>query len=257
MFGGKLESGWANVTDELWVFNVPARTWQRKNPVAGSPAQVQLYAVEGHTAHCVVLDGGEAVMLVIFGYSPLYSYISNVQEYHLSESSCFKWQPCPACSHDWGGLICTLQEPTPGWCQRPKGPFRREATATPAPTIKPAAAFTSTGAIRRCRRANLAWWTTSIAMMSTRARGGLAEPVCVVHLFTLLAQDDCGCRFILRESAIPRYLHSAVLLSGTLLIFGGNTHNDTSLSNGAKCFSADFLAYDIGEASAASEEIGG
>uniref|UniRef100_A0A3Q2DFC3 EGF-like domain-containing protein n=1 Tax=Cyprinodon variegatus TaxID=28743 RepID=A0A3Q2DFC3_CYPVA len=51
--------------------------------------------------------------------------------------------------------------------------------------------------------------------------------------------------FILRESGFPRYLHSAVLLSGTLLVFGGNTHNDTSLSNGAKCFSADFLAYDI------------
>lgn len=31
-----------------------------------------------------------------------------------------------------------------------------------------------------------------------------------------------------------------------MLVFGGNTHNDTSLSNGAKCFSADFLAYDIG-----------
>lgn len=58
----------------------------------------------------------------------------------------------------------------------------------------------------------------------------------------------CFCfRFILKESGFPRYLHSAVLLSGTLLIFGGNTHNDTSLSNGAKCFSADFLAYDIGK----------
>ncbi len=54
------------------------------------------------------------------------------------------------------------------------------------------------------------------------------------------------CRTILRESGYPRYLHSSVLLGGTLLIFGGNTHNDTSLSNGAKCFSADFLAYDIG-----------
>uniref|UniRef100_A0A3B3WD22 EGF-like domain-containing protein n=1 Tax=Poecilia mexicana TaxID=48701 RepID=A0A3B3WD22_9TELE len=50
---------------------------------------------------------------------------------------------------------------------------------------------------------------------------------------------------ILRESRLPRYLHSAVLLSGTMLVFGGNTHNDTSLSNGAKCFSTDFLAYDI------------
>lgn len=63
---------------------------------------------------------------------------------------------------------------------------------------------------------------------------------------TLVCPAGVG-RFILRESSYPRYLHSAVLLSGTLLVFGGNTHNDTSLSNGAKCFSADFMAYDIGE----------
>ncbi|KAG8549149.1 hypothetical protein GDO81_022427, partial [Engystomops pustulosus] len=50
---------------------------------------------------------------------------------------------------------------------------------------------------------------------------------------------------ILKESGLSRYLHSAVLISGAMLVFGGNTHNDTSLSNGAKCFSADFLAYDI------------
>lgn len=57
----------------------------------------------------------------------------------------------------------------------------------------------------------------------------------------------CVCRLILGESGLARYLHSAVVLSGTLLVFGGNTHNDTSLSNGAKCFSADFMAYDIGK----------
>lgn len=56
-----------------------------------------------------------------------------------------------------------------------------------------------------------------------------------------------ACRWILAESGSARYLHSAALLSGTVLVFGGNTHNDTSQSNGAKCFSADFLAYDVGE----------
>jgi len=85
MFGGKLEAGWGNVTDELWVFNVPSRTWQRRNPVVGAAAQTQIYAVEGHLAHCVPLEDGEAIMLVIFGYSPIYSYVSNVQEYNLSE----------------------------------------------------------------------------------------------------------------------------------------------------------------------------
>uniref|UniRef100_A0A8C5IAJ7 Attractin n=1 Tax=Gouania willdenowi TaxID=441366 RepID=A0A8C5IAJ7_GOUWI len=50
---------------------------------------------------------------------------------------------------------------------------------------------------------------------------------------------------ILRDSGFPRYLHTAVVVSGTMLVFGGNTHNDTSMSHGAKCFSSDFLAYSL------------
>ena len=44
---------------------------------------------------------------------------------------------------------------------------------------------------------------------------------------------------------ICRYLHSAVVHHGLMLVFGGNTHNDTQYSQGAKCYSRDFLAYDI------------
>ncbi|KAI3362821.1 hypothetical protein L3Q82_001870 [Scortum barcoo] len=130
MFGGKLEAKSANVTDELWVFNIPRRTW---SPRKTSPA------------------------------SPL----------------------------------------RPGGAHGPRG-----------------------GAGRR--------------------RAGDAD------LLRLLAdlqlhQQSSGVQHqvILAESGLARYLHSAVLLSGTVLVFGGNTHNDTSLSNGAKCFSADFMAYDI------------
>ncbi|XP_062852126.1 attractin isoform X1 [Trichomycterus rosablanca] len=50
---------------------------------------------------------------------------------------------------------------------------------------------------------------------------------------------------ILRDSGSYRYLHTAVLAGGHLLVFGGNTHNDTSMSHGAKCFSSDFMAYNI------------
>ncbi|XP_073442856.1 attractin [Dendrobates tinctorius] len=50
---------------------------------------------------------------------------------------------------------------------------------------------------------------------------------------------------ILKDSKFFRYLHSAVIVSGTMLVFGGNTHNDTSMSYGAKCFSKDFIAYDM------------
>lgn len=57
----------------------------------------------------------------------------------------------------------------------------------------------------------------------------------------------CLCRTILRDSGFFRYLHTAVIVSGTMLVFGGNTHNDTSMSHGAKCFSSDFLAYSLGQ----------
>uniref|UniRef100_A0A673AV18 Attractin-like 1b n=1 Tax=Sphaeramia orbicularis TaxID=375764 RepID=A0A673AV18_9TELE len=196
MFGGKLEAGWGNVTDELWVFNIPSRTWQRKNPAIGIPAQTQMYAVEGHSAHGVLLDSGEAVMVVIFGYSPIYSYISNVQEYNLK-------------SNTW------LVPETKGAV--PQGGYGHSST------------YDSTSG-------------------SVYVHGGYkALPANKYGLVDDLYRYDVNTRtwFILRESGYPRYLHSAVLLSGTLLIFGGNTHNDTSLSNGAKCFSADFLAYDI------------
>ncbi|XP_061412599.1 attractin-like protein 1 isoform X1 [Lethenteron reissneri] len=50
---------------------------------------------------------------------------------------------------------------------------------------------------------------------------------------------------VLKDSGFFRFLHSSVVIGGTVLLFGGNAHNDTSMSNGARCFSADFLAYDI------------
>ncbi|CAG2228092.1 unnamed protein product [Mytilus edulis] len=57
---------------------------------------------------------------------------------------------------------------------------------------------------------------------------------------------DISTRFwkTLPRNERPRYLHSAVLIGGLMLVFGGNTHNDTSISLGAKCYSLDFLAYD-------------
>lgn len=50
---------------------------------------------------------------------------------------------------------------------------------------------------------------------------------------------------LLAPSGSHRYLHSAVLLNRMMLVFGGNTHNDTAFSTGDKCFSADLLAYDV------------
>ncbi|XP_060527876.1 attractin-like protein 1 isoform X2 [Cylas formicarius] len=51
---------------------------------------------------------------------------------------------------------------------------------------------------------------------------------------------------LLADAPSARFLHTASFISGGLmLVFGGNTHNDTSHSFGAKCYSAELLAYDV------------
>ncbi|XP_038159063.1 attractin-like protein 1 isoform X1 [Cyprinodon tularosa] len=189
MFGGKLEGGPANITDELWLFNIPTRTWSPRKPAP-------LYAVEGHTAHVVELSNGDPVMLIFFGYSPIYSYINKVQEYNIRSNL---WQVVSV-----GGAVV-------------QGGYGHSSVYDEA-----------SGCV----------YVHGGYKALSNNKYGLVD-----HMY----RYSVGTRtwLILRESGLPRYLHSAVLLSGTMLVFGGNTHNDTSLSNGAKCFSADFLAYDI------------
>ncbi len=52
-------------------------------------------------------------------------------------------------------------------------------------------------------------------------------------------------RILLNPSQSPRYLHSATIINGMLLIYGGNGHNTTHDNSGDRCFSPQFLAYDI------------
>uniref|UniRef100_A0A8C2X7D6 Attractin-like 1a n=1 Tax=Cyclopterus lumpus TaxID=8103 RepID=A0A8C2X7D6_CYCLU len=191
MFGGKLEAKSSNVTDEVWVFNIPRRTWSPRKPAPPPP-----YALEGHSAHVVELADGERVMLIFFGYSPTYSYINKVQEYNIGSNS---WQVVAAeGAVVQGGYGHSSVYDAAGGCVFLHGGYK--------------------------------------ALSNNKY--GLVDHMYRYHVHTKTW-------LILQESGVARYLHSAVLLSGTVLVFGGNTHNDTSLSNGAKCFSADFLAYDI------------
>ncbi|KAK7083088.1 hypothetical protein SK128_015194 [Halocaridina rubra] len=85
--------------------------------------------------------------------------------------------------------------------------------------------------------------TTSLVYI----HGGLRSVKATSHVVPdLMTFDPVKLVWNLRTPApVPRFLHSAVLSDGLLLVFGGNTHNDTAYSYGAKCYSADFLAFDI------------
>lgn len=51
---------------------------------------------------------------------------------------------------------------------------------------------------------------------------------------------------LLTAAASGRFLHTANFISnGLMLVFGGNTHNDTSHSFGAKCYSKELMVYDV------------
>lgn len=50
---------------------------------------------------------------------------------------------------------------------------------------------------------------------------------------------------LLTSAPSARFFHTGVFItSGMMIVFGGNTHNDTLHSHGARCYSADTIAYD-------------
>ena len=74
MFGGLRGSV---ITDELWVFDTTTRRW---NQTQVEPSGAKPDAVVGHTAHVI-----KNTIYIIFGHSPIYGYVNNIQEYAISE----------------------------------------------------------------------------------------------------------------------------------------------------------------------------
>ncbi|XP_038630061.1 attractin-like protein 1 isoform X4 [Scyliorhinus canicula] len=196
MYGGKVDIDNGNITNELWIFNIPTLSWTRKIPTVLTPGQQ--YDVEGHSAHIIEMDSGDVIMIIIFGYSALYGYINSVQEYNIKTNTWFV-------SETKGAIV--------------QGGYGHSSVYN---------AMTKSIYVHGGYKA------------FTNNKYGLVDDL---YKYTVYSHTWT----ILKESGFARYLHSAVIISGAMLIFGGNTHNDTSLSNGAKCFSGDFLAYDIGK----------
>ncbi|XP_032889833.1 attractin-like protein 1 isoform X1 [Amblyraja radiata] len=194
MYGGKVDMDNGNITNELWIFNIPTLSWTRKTPTV--LAHGQQYDLEGHSAHIIEMDSGDVIMIIIFGYSALYGYINSVQEYNIKTNTWFV-------TETKGAIV-----------QGGYGHSNVYSAATKSIYVH--------GGYKAFRSNEY----------------GLVDDL---YKYTVNSRTWT----ILKESGFARYLHSAVIISGVMLVFGGNTHNDTSLSNGAKCFSADFLAYDI------------
>ncbi|XP_039958409.1 attractin-like protein 1 [Bactrocera tryoni] len=206
MYGGVIEG--RGVSNELWAFDVSAKTWENitvKSDACNSTGLTSYVMcgplrVAGHTATLVPGFGDKnnyQYMIAIFGHSPQYGYLNTVQEFNFGTR---EWKIIET----YGYVV--------------KGGFGHSA-AFDYLTEK---VYVYGGIISE---------SESSQVLSSKLYA--YEPA--TRTWTLL-------------SAAPsaRLLHTANFINhGLMMVFGGNTHNDTSQSYGAKCYSQDLLVYDV------------
>lgn len=155
-------------------------------------------AVVGGAALVVPAGGVEHqdVMLVIFGYSPLYGFLNTVQEYHFGSNS-------------WRLVQCG-------------------------------------GAVVQGRYGHSAVYDT-VGQLVLVHGGLIADTTSSSVVGQLLAYRHATAQwFVLPPSPTSVYLHSGLSFSpGSVLYYGGNSHNDTSVSHSARCYTQNTLLYDV------------
>lgn len=204
MYGGVV--GKHGVTDELWAFDVSAKTWENIT-VKSAPCNSTLEMCgplrsAGHTATLVPgLDAATNTeyknMVVIFGHSPEYGYLNTVQEYSFS-------------TRVWS-IVKTRGHPV-------KGGYGHTADYDPL--------------------------TEKIYVYGGILSENENTQMISGHLYSYHPATKTW--KLLTAASTGRFLHTANFVSpGLMMVFGGNTHNDTSHSFGAKCYSNDLLVYDV------------
>ncbi|KAM7361502.1 attractin-like protein 1 isoform 1-T2 [Cochliomyia hominivorax] len=205
MYGGVVKG--TGITNELWAFDVSAKTWENItvnaepcNTLSTPYAMCGPLHVTGHTATLVPGFGDKhsyRYMVVIFGRSPQYGYLNTVQEFNFG-------------TREWKIVETT------GYVV--KGGFSHSA-AYDYLTEK---IYVYGGIVSESEASQ--YITTSLYAYSPSTR-----------TWTLLSSAPSA-----------RLLHTANFINqGLMMVFGGNTHNDTAESYGAKCYSQDLLVYDV------------
>lgn len=202
MYGGVI--GKKGVCNELWAFDVSARTWENVT-VKYDPCNSSLCGPLKSTGHTATLVSGHnsstntdyQYMVVIFGHSPHFGYLNTVQEYTFSTRT---WQ-----------IISTRGFPV-------KGGYGHSADFDPL--------------------------TSKIYVYGGIVSESENSQIISSNLFSYDPKTKIW--KLLTAAPSGRFLHSANFVSaGLMMVFGGNTHNDTSHSFGAKCYSNELMIYDV------------
>ena len=196
MFGGVVEG--IGISNELWSFNITSKTWKQVPFVNMQCGLSELCTPLASTGHTASYHRKNNVMIVMFGFSPVYGYLNVVQEYDVGKR---EWR-----------IVKNNGYPM-------KGRYGHSATI-----------------IDELEFVYVYGGITSESDTKKKITDELFRFEIQTGTWTQLAR-----------SMKPRYLHSSQFGAslGLLLIFGGNSHVDTTRSEGAKCFSSDFMMYDV------------
>ena len=222
MYGGTMKSG--HTSKEVWALDMETLVWQRVETAQGRCMGGRTEAHGPHKGqqgpklcgpihsmgHTATVQTNR--MIVIFGHSPKYGYLDTVQEYHFKNK-------------EWS-VVETSGYPV-------KGGFGHSAVWDEI-----------------TKRIYVYGGYVSTASTSAQISKELYSYDPITNRWMLHSSPDQSgwggsTGGLLPNTASHRYLHSAVISRGLMIVFGGNTHNDTSWSQGAKCFSSDVMVYDI------------
>lgn len=207
MYGGVIGGSGGGVCDELWAFDVSAKTWENitvktAEPCNGTYEMCGPLKSAGHTATLVPgydesTKANIQYMVVIFGHSPQFGYLNTVQEYTFG-------------TREWR-IVPTTGFPV-------KGGYGHSASYD--------------------------FFTEKIYVYGGIVSESESNQMINSRLYSYEPRTKVWT--LLTGAASGRFLHTANFISPALmLVFGGNTHNDTSHSFGAKCYSKDLMVYDV------------
>lgn len=201
VYGGVMAN--AQICNELWAFDINANTWEnitvRSEPCihTNNTAMCGPLRSVGHSATLFTNKSLKSeIMIVTFGYSPIFGFLNTVQEYHFG-------------TREWK-IVKTKGFPV-------KGGYGHSSAWDPL--------------------------TQRIYVYG----GFISSNLNLGHMSDRLYSYDPNSRTwkMLMSAPSPRYLHTANFIDGLMLVFGGNTYNGSLKSDTSKCYSHDFLMYDV------------
>ena len=203
MYGGVTHDG--SVSSQLWSLDLVTKEWILVTPSKNRECHHRMCGPVATTGHSAVLVKDK--MYVIFGYNPIYGYLNILQEYSIGKKKQLN-------------VYVSIKRIHVLF-------FRLDFTDSRQWSV-----VTSSGALVQGSYGHSSVWDPLTKRIFVYG-GYQSESSSAYGLTDALHSYDPAQRVwrVHPSSGSYRYLHSAIMSGGLMLVYGGNTHNETAISN--------------------------